>query len=206
MRSVAARFFATLPVVRILSRFRRAEQGMVLVEFAMVLPIMALMYVGGVAVTQGVIANRQVTILSHSLGDLAAQSTYIAATDAAADFGAAAAILSPFSASATILRMRFSSVKITNKNHACVEWSYAPSGSAFVRAPGQNVDTVVPTAFRSAADTWLIMPEVEYDYTPIIGQGMTGTITMKQSFFLSPRRTASISADIQPAKSACPDT
>ena len=67
---------ATLPLVR---RFVRDQKGLALIEFAFVLPLMLLLYVGSVAVTMGVTTDRKVTLVARSLGDIVAQDNNITA-------------------------------------------------------------------------------------------------------------------------------
>ncbi len=94
-------------------RLGRDKRGVAAVEFALILPLMLLLYVGSSEVTQGVLASRKMSILSRSLADLAAQQPNATAmTDAKMTiiFGAATAIMSPFST--TSLQMVISSVDI----------------------------------------------------------------------------------------------
>lgn len=188
----------------LLLRFRRNRDGVALVEFAMVLPVMVLLYVGGVAVTQGIMTDRKVTLLTRSLGDIISQDTDIASAERDDIFNAARAVMVPYSFDASVLRMRVSSVRIKPSGEACVEWSLAPSGSTFVRAAGQNVNSVVPAAIRTSSG-WLIMSEVEYDYKPIIGEDVTGQIGLNERMFMRPRQSAQVTSFNQPTNTACPD-
>ena len=185
-----------------LRRFRRDDGGMALVEFAMVLPVMVLLYLGGVAVTQGVMTNRKVVLLNHAMGDMVSQVTDLTAADATKTFGAAAAILAPYSSSSAILSMRVSSVKISATGAACVEWSTSPN-SGYARAAKSDVTSIVPSELR-VANTWLIMPESTYAYTPIVGVDITGTINMQKTLFLRPRASSRVTATyLQSNLSAC---
>lgn len=185
-----------------LRRFRRDDGGMALVEFAMVLPVMVLLYLGGVAVTQGVMTNRKVVLLNHAIGDMISQDTEITSDDATKTFGAAAAILAPYSSSSAILSMRVSSVKISASSTACVEWSTSPT-AGYARAAKSDVTSIVPSELRTA-NTWLIMPETKYAYTPIVGVDITGTINMQKILFLRPRVSSRVTATyLQSNLSAC---
>ena len=83
---------ATLPLVR---RFVRDQKGLALIEFAFVLPLMLLLYVGSVAVTMGVTTDRKVTLVTRTLGDIVAQDNNITADESTNVFNAARAILAP---------------------------------------------------------------------------------------------------------------
>lgn len=187
-----------------LARFRRGEEGMALVEFAMVLPVMVLLYLGGVAVTQGVMTNRKVVLYNYAIGDLAAQTATInAASDRDAIFAAASAVMAPYDASATVMKSRISSVRIKSNGNACVEWSLTKTG--FTRAAGQDVTAEVPADLR-VAGTWLIFSETEYKYTPVVGVDITGVINMKKALFLRPRVSSRVLALFQqPNMDNCKD-
>ncbi|MDQ0472419.1 Flp pilus assembly protein TadG [Labrys wisconsinensis] len=173
----------------------------------MVLPLLVLLYVGGIAVTQGIMTDRKVILLARSLGDIVARGTTITASESTDVFNAASAVLAPYSAATTILRMRVSSVRINNKGTSCVVWSLSPN-SGFARSPKDNVDSTVPADLRASTSSFLILSEVQYDYTPIIGASLTGAITMHETLFLKPRQSAEVTSYNQPTASTtvCPDT
>ncbi len=66
---------------RPLRRLLRDERGVSAVEFAMLLPLMITLYLGGVEVSQGIAVDRKVTLVARSLGDLVAQSTTVTNSD-----------------------------------------------------------------------------------------------------------------------------
>lgn len=188
------------------ARFGAGEGGVALVEFAMVLPLLVLLYVGGIAVTQGIMTDRKIILLTRSLGDIVARDTAITSSESTDVFNAAKAVLAPYSSSTTILRMRVSSVRINNKGTSCVVWSLSPN-TGFARSAKDNVDAVVPADLRAATSSFLILSEVQYDYTPIIGVSLTGTIKMHETLFLKPRQSAEVTSYSQTTASStvCPD-
>jgi Flp pilus assembly protein TadG len=58
-------------------RLLRDKRGISAVEFAMLLPLMVTLYLGGVEVSQAVAVDRKVTLVARSLGDLVAQATNV---------------------------------------------------------------------------------------------------------------------------------
>ena len=191
----------------ILRRFRRNSEGMALVEFAMILPIMVLLYLGGVAVTQGIMTNRKVVMLNHTIGDLVTQNTAITngstlGSDAGAIFGAASAVMAPYSASSSLLGMRMSSVRISSTGAACVEWSLSSTSTFAPRTAKSDVTSVVPIEVR-VPSTWLIMAESTYAYTPIVGIDITGTINMQKIIFMRARQSSRVTSYSQTDLNAC---
>lgn len=183
-------------------RFRRAEGGVALIEFAFTLPVMVTLYLGSIAVTQGMMIDRKITLLARSLGDITAQDTTISAADRDDIFNAGRVVLSPFDSSASILNMRVSSIFVKPDTNGCVEWSMAPNGSNFARAAGENVNTIMTPAIR-VPNTFLIMAEVQYNYTPIVGGDITGPITLNERLFMRPRAASQITSFSAPATYPC---
>src|SRR5450432_4665035 len=73
--------------------------GIAATEFAVIVPIMLVMFFGTVEFSSGVAVDRKVTMVARTLSDLTSQSTSVADTDLT-NFGQTAkAILTPYQAS-----------------------------------------------------------------------------------------------------------
>jgi Flp pilus assembly protein TadG len=179
------------------TRFSRDDKGVALVEFAMIMPLMVLLYLGSVAVTMGVTTDRKLTLLARSLGDITAQDTNITSAEATDIFAAARAVMSPYKSDGTVLKMRMSSVKISaDGKKACVRWSRSPN-SGYARAANSDMTSDIPQDLR-IANSYLVVPEVEYAYTPIVGAAVTkGTLTLKDILFMRPRQSDEVTTDSQ---------
>ena len=89
-------------------RVWRDRRGIAALEFALIAPIMILMFFGISELGQGLLAERRVSHATSSLGDLAAQLNQIAQSDADDMFNASADIMSPLTT--TPLKLRVSSI------------------------------------------------------------------------------------------------
>jgi Flp pilus assembly protein TadG len=165
---------------RPLRRFLRDKRGISAVEFAMLLPLMVTLYLGGVEVSQAVAVDRKVTLVGRSLGDLVAQATNVTTSDITNILAASAAIVVPYDDSK--LKITVSSVKIDSTGVAKIAWSDTKNGTP--RAVGSTV--TLPAALNTNG-TWLIWAEVEYAYTPAIGYVITGTMNLKDQIYMRPR-------------------
>ena len=117
-------------------RFRQAEAGVAAVEFALILPIMFLLYIGVVETTQYVAADRKAAIFARTLSDLTAQpvadtvttsATYslpvFTDTDRSNVFGFSIATLFPFAASTATMRItQFAIDNNSGTPRAFVDW------------------------------------------------------------------------------------
>jgi Flp pilus assembly protein TadG len=167
-------------VRRPLRRLLRDQRGISAVEFAMLLPLMVTLYLGGVEVSQAVAVDRKVTLIARSLGDLVAQATNVTTSDVTSILAASAAVVAPYDDSK--LKITVSSVKIDSTGVAKIAWSDTKNGT--VRAVGSTV--TLPDALNTNG-TWLIWTEAEYAYTPAIGYVITGTMTLKDQIYMRPR-------------------
>src|SRR5512138_82157 len=87
-------------LIRRLGRSRDDENGVSAVEFAMLLPLMITLYLGSIEVTQAVSADRKMTLVAGTIGDLVAQTqnSCISTTEVTAVFEAGKAVLYPYDA------------------------------------------------------------------------------------------------------------
>ena len=72
------------------------RRGMSSIEFAMLLPVMIILYIGGVEITSAIAIDRKVSQVARTLGDLVAQATNITATDMSNIMGATTSIVQPY--------------------------------------------------------------------------------------------------------------
>jgi len=176
------------------ANFRAARQGVAATEFALILPVMVLMYLGTVEVTQGIQAKRRVNMLARTLSDLTSQSANLSSTGLNAIFDAAKVVMTPLST--TPLKMRISSVIIAPNGQTCVDWSFSnPTGDT--HPVGSPID--IPTGLVDPdATTWqsIIMAEVQYGYTPVTAHVITGTINISDSpAYMRPRASTRVTID-----------
>ena len=167
---------ARRPVRRLL----RDQRGISAVEFAMLLPLMVTLYLGGVEVSQAVAVDRKVTLIARTLGDLVAQATNVTTSDVNNILAASAAIVVPYNDSK--LKIVVSSVKIDNSGVAKIAWSDTKNGTA--KTVGTTV--TLPAALNTA-NTTLIWAEAQYSYTPTIGYVITGTKNLSDQIYMRPR-------------------
>lgn len=156
------------------------ERGVSAVEFAMLLPLMLSLYLGSVEVSQGIGADRKVTLTARTICDLVSQVSSIGNGDMTNALNASSAVMAPFPTSN--LQVTVSSVKIDAAGKATVDWSDSFNGTA--RTTGSTV--TLPAALN-VANTSLIWSEVQYTYKPVIGYVMTGTLTLKEQMYMRPR-------------------
>jgi len=193
-----------------LSRFARARDGVSAVEFALILPFMLTLYLGGSELGDGMAIQFKVTLAARTVADLASQcgnSTLDGqycetANDLPIDstamsqivgssqvVGAAETIMAPYPTNnmiATVSELQFTGGSTT----ATVVWSASNSGNG--RATGSSY--TLPTAYQSlpSGNYYVILGEVTYPYTPSMGYVVTGTINIYQDTIFFPRNSSCV--------------
>jgi Flp pilus assembly protein TadG len=172
-------------------------RGVVAIEFAVIVPVMLVMYFGLEEFSSGLAVNRQVTLVARTLSDLTSQSKSVADADLSNFAQTAKAILTPNDPS--ILRSSITEIYIDPKTHvARVQWSRAltidTSGNVTVGASAHTVSQVVVVPPELNIDgTYLIWSEVSYNYKPTIGYVMAKAgVNLSDFAYTRPRQTVCV--------------
>jgi Flp pilus assembly protein TadG len=200
-----------LPFRGLLRRFGGNRNGIAAVEFALILPFMLTLYLGGTELGDGLAVQFRVTLAARTLADLTSQCGNTASSGQYCDtadglaidtttvnqiLGAATTVMAPYSTNNMVVTV--SEVKFTGGNtSATVVWSAASSGNG--RTTGSSY--TLPTAMQSlqAGTTYyLILGEVTYPYTPSLGYVFTGTINMSQNALFFPRNSSCVAYNDTP--------
>jgi Flp pilus assembly protein TadG len=188
-------------LVRGLGRNRR---GVAALEFAMILPVMLVIYFGIVETGQAIMIDRKVTQLTRSLVDLSSQVAVIPNTEMSNIFDAAQTVMMPFTAVAP--KMSIHNIVIDSAGVAKVCWSDERNSTKLARGTTVNL----PADLR-LPNTSVVMAQASYDFTPVVGWVITGgAITVGgDPIYMRPRLgkaggTASIEQVERSGVSMCP--
>ncbi len=151
--------------LKILSaRFRDCANGLAATEFAMLLPVMVILFFGLVEASTAMTVNRKVAISANTLADLAAQSEQLYLSDIDDLFEGVMSIVEPNDP--TGVQLRLISVVLDDDDDPVVHWSRDYTGAIPYGAGDAYVnlsDNDVVSANGS-----LIVVEMVYTYTPAI--------------------------------------
>jgi Flp pilus assembly protein TadG len=161
------------------------RSGLAAIEFAMIVPLMLVMFFGTVEFSSGIAVDRKVTLVARTLSDLTSQSTTVASTDTINFFAASTAILTPYSSTPT--KAAISELYVNPSTlKATVQWNQTYQG-ATARAVGSTV--TIPSAL-AVGGTYLIFSEVSYLYTPAVGYVMAQAgVTLSDVAYTRPRQS-----------------
>jgi Flp pilus assembly protein TadG len=171
-----------------LRNLARDNSGIAATEFAVIVPIMLVLFFGTVEFSSGIAVGRKVTMVTRTLSDLTSQSTSVGDTDMANFFAASAAILTPYSATPT--KATISELYVDPSTlSARVQWSKSYQGGT-VRARSSIV--TIPAAL-AVGGTYLIFSEISYLYVPTIGYVMAGAgVNLSDVSYTRPRQSTCV--------------
>jgi Flp pilus assembly protein TadG len=184
--------------------FRKNKSGAAAVEFALILPLMIMMFFGVVELSLALSCRADVSVMASTAADLVSQESVATATDLGNVYAAAGTILYPNTGTPTI---RITSVVYDpigqSTTSGKIDWTCTQAGTGTLnplsRAKGDIVTfgpplTSVTQALFDPAHGSVIIAEVAYNYASRTTQVITGPINMTNNFFTKPRRVTQITA------------
>ena len=166
-------------------RFAADRRGASAMEFALLLPLLMIMYFGSIQITDAISADRQVTLVASTVAEITSQYATVSSTDVSNILAAASAVLTPFPVANA--KVTLTSVLIDANGNATVDWSATLNGTQ----RSGTVTSSIPAALL-VPNTSVIWGEATYNYKPAIGWVITGTIAMYDQIFLRPRQSANV--------------
>lgn len=182
-------------------RFRDDARGIAALEFALILPLMLMIYLGLVEMSRGLRASQRLDLVAHTLSDLTARQLLggsntgqagMASADFINVFSAAEALASPLPL--TTLKMTVSEINITGTpTNAPTTWQAKPNWTVTYNSSTQRTCNVVLGASSASPVTWgalppsyttvsasgvapvtgpIIVADLTYTYTPVAGFDM----------------------------------
>ncbi len=180
------------------------DKAIAATEFAIVVPFMLLLYVGGFELSNGMAINVKVTATAHSVADMVTQNTQVSAAQMQNILGAATAIIAPYPVSDSsgnpLLSVTVSEISSDASGNLTLRWSQSYNGTSF--GPGRtsltNPPLTVPASFNGTAgnssntnnqndQVSFIVGEVSYAYTPNLGYTISWTVNLQDTYWLFPR-------------------
>ena len=196
-------------------RLRRNNKGVAAVEFALISPLLMLMFIGTLDMTNAWTVGRRIPLIANSVADLISRTDRV--TDDELYFMSdkiARALMAPYDFPPLKINIMSIRADINDVNNTTVEWSRAYSGNdgdMTTTPPDHNTGASypMPQGIMSAGST-LIVVEVTYDYVPIIfttqmaqiiigsfggggGSATAGAYEMKHVQYVSPREHVCVS-------------
>lgn len=171
-----------------LARFGLDKRGVSALEFALIAPIMIVIYFGVGELCEAMMAQRRTAHTTSAIGDLVTQSTSLTSTDMSNVFAAATNIMAPFPTST--LKLRITSVTANTSNVPKVDWSCTTGGLA-----ANNVGATysgLPSGLVTTSGDSIVVAEGQYAWTSPASYLLPGALNFNEVFYLKPRKSAKV--------------
>ena len=179
------------------------RKGIAAVEFALIVPILLIMYFMTMEASQAIETSKKVSRIGSMVADLVTQQPTIVKADLDAIMKIGTSTIQPYNRSTPNITITAIQVTTDTPPRVNVVWSRkVVSGVSSVGATA-GTTTTVPTTLK-VAGTFLIRVESNLSYSPIINwqpdtqqklgltQALTTTIPMGETYYLRPRRSLTI--------------
>jgi Flp pilus assembly protein TadG len=161
-------------------------KGVAAVEFALILPIVLMLFLGGMELSNAAATHRKLTDTTIELANVVSQYTTMAPPDVSSVFNASAQIMAPYPTSQ--LSIVLSEVTTNSSNVPRVTWSQAYNGATPL-AVGATV--TMPSGLPQPSTSYMLV-QTTYAYSPTFGSGYVSAIPMSDSIYILPRQSATI--------------
>lgn len=183
------------------SEFLADSRALAATEFAVIVPLMLVMFFGTVELSSAVAIDRKVTLIARTLSDLTSQSSgTLTDTNLQNTFTASMSIISPYDD--TLVNGTIAQIYIDANSVAKIQWSKSAtiaSGAtqATLAAPpsslaaGTTVTTMIPSTLLIPS-TYLIFSQVSYVYAATVKYVLKSGITLSDVSYTRPRQVTCI--------------
>lgn len=172
-----------------LRRLLRDRSGVGAIEFAIVAPVLILLYVGSAEISVAMSVNKKVARASSTIADLISQNSCVTSSFLSGMPDVADAIMTPYNESTP--QIKVTEIKIDGSGTATVRWSWDQNGNA----PYAAATAVSLPSDLIIDNTDLVRAEVSFQHH-IMMPGASGlgisSIDMKKTYYLRPRQEGTV--------------
>jgi Flp pilus assembly protein TadG len=185
------------------ARLARDKRGNAAVEFAVIVPLMLVMFFGMVEFSSAVAVDRKISMLTQALSDLASRYATITDTDVTNFFTIGDAMLTPYDS--TPLKATITEIYIDpSTGVARAQWSKGDAPRTTGSAAPVPANLIARDASNKIiANQYLIFTETSYLYKPAVGyvMGIAG-VPLSDKMYMRPRIASCVLYNV--ASGNCP--
>jgi Flp pilus assembly protein TadG len=183
------------------SEFLVDSKALAATEFAIIVPLMLVMFFGTVEFSSAVAIDRKVTLIARTLSDLTSQSAgTLTDTNLQNSFTASMSIITPYDD--TLVNGTIAQIYIDANSVAKIQWSKSAtiaSGATQATltapptslAPGTTVTTMIPSTLLIPS-SYLIFSQVSYVYAATVKYVLKSGIALSDVSYTRPRQVTCI--------------
>jgi Flp pilus assembly protein TadG len=183
-------------------RFLASQRGVAAIEFAMIMPVLLILFLSSFDVGNAIIVYLKVRTAAYELAAITNQygtgsTAQISTSTMSAITSATSQVMAPYSSSSTAVTI--SQIKATSANAATVSWSYTVNGTALSGTYTGLPANMAKNSCNNKYPCYFILSSVAYTYTPLFGHYMTGPLTLSDTLLVTPRVSTCIQYNNVPA-------
>jgi Flp pilus assembly protein TadG len=163
-----------------------SRKGAGAVEFALVAPVLILLYIGSAEVSVALSVNKKVARAASTVADLVTQRQSVDKAFLASMTDVVDSVMAPYGESP--IKLRITGIKIDGKGKAKVDWSWDQDG----KTPyARNVTAEIPDDLK-IDDSYLVRAELDYDHKLLLmlpgAEGFkVNALTLSKTYYFRPR-------------------
>jgi Flp pilus assembly protein TadG len=169
-------------------RFATSTRGVAAIEFAMILPVLLLLFLASVDTGRAIAIYMKVRSATYTLDAITNQYTTIQSTDITSIVGATSAVLAPYSSSPAVVTV--SQISVNSSSNATVSWSYSLNGTALTQGATVTVPSTLATC--STYPCYLVYGQVSYTYSPLFAYLFKTSFDLSDNLYVTPRSSRCI--------------
>jgi Flp pilus assembly protein TadG len=194
---------ASRPLIRVAVRARRAarrfghdRQGIAAVEFALIVPIMMLMFIGAVEMSQAVTADRRTSQVASTTGDLVARIDSDITQAEVLDIAKVGSyLMNPFTSSTLTINLSVVTSTAASATNTSERWrcNFVGSNPGTINCTCPLTAYAIPAGLISTSDG-VVIADVQYNYQPLLfdffmksAKGGSGVYALKEKLYVKPR-------------------
>jgi Flp pilus assembly protein TadG len=171
------------------SRAVSDDRGAAFVEFALIFPLLIVLYAVGFEICQAATVNRKLTNTTVQLANILSQYTTVTKSDISTIMNASSETMSPFANSA--LGIVVTEVNIDANGNATIGWSEAYSSGVAFQGTALTTPPSAPASFLTPSSSYIVVQST-YAYTPVIAGSFMQPMTLTSHSYMLPRDSGSI--------------
>lgn len=160
------------------------RSGVGAIEFALVAPVLILLYIGSAEISVAMSINKKVARATSTIADLVSQKTCVTDQDLSVMPNVAEAVMVPYDES--VPQIKITEIDLDSSGQAKVLWSWDGSGTP----PYTQGSSVTLPSDLVVDSSHLVRAEVSFVHhvmLPVYNALGASTINMDQTYYLNPR-------------------
>ncbi len=167
---------------RTLAQLSGDQSGVAIVEFAYMLPVLLLIYLGSFELCNALSIQRQVTTTARTIVDVTSRNEKVTNDDLDKILQASVQTMTPYST--RLLTATVSEISVDDAGKPTVTWS-----RGYQTKPLLTGKQYALTDALRIPNTSVIVSNVTYNYAPVISKNIFGNIPLSDSIIMNPRKS-----------------